>query len=150
MPGRAELGFLILSLVVASCATTVEVREEPPPPPPVEEPAPEPTTFRTQTDTLHSAAVVDAAHPVDRRNPEIRFMVQVGAFRDAANASRVQEATRERFRMPVVNDYNLLKGVYQIRIGFFETREAAAAFRDRIVREYPREYGDSWVVPLTP
>jgi hypothetical protein len=50
--------------------------------------------------------------------------------------------------MPVLNDYHIQMGLYQIRIGFFETRRGAEAFRKRMVMEHPAEYKDSWVVQL--
>jgi cell division septation protein DedD len=76
-------------------------------------------------------------------------MVQIGAFKDAQNASRIQALARERYHQPVFNDYNTAISLYQIRLGFFETREAAREFRDRMAREFPEEYKDSWVAQLT-
>jgi len=52
------------------------------------------------------------------------------------------------YRMPVLNDYLAGAGLYQIRIGFFESRENARTFQQQMKREYPSEYGDSWIVQL--
>jgi cell division protein FtsN len=147
---------LLPALVAFSpgCSTTEETREERPtteaPIPPVMKPVDPPVSFDTRTDTVVSAPSALSADPVvEHRQVVTRYLVQVGAFKDAQNATRVQHATRERVQMNVMNDYNSLIGMYQIRVGFFESREAAAAFRDRIVRDFPREYKDSWIVELT-
>ena len=84
----------------------------------------------------------------EAREYQIKFMVQIGAFKDPQYASAVQTAARERYHMPVLNDYNTSYALYQIRIGFFETKEAAYAFRLRMRREYPADYRDAWVVQL--
>ena len=145
-------GFLMLLLgFIGGCASLEETREEtpPPPPPPAVKPADPPMTFHTRTDTVLSATPSGRTEPmVEHRDPEIRYMVQVGSFKDASNASRVQSATRDRLKMPVLNDFNTVTDLYQIRIGFFETREAASAFRDKLIRDYPQDYRDSWVVQL--
>lgn len=75
-------------------------------------------------------------------------MVQIGAFKDPYNASRIQTLARARYRIPVLNDFHPVYGLYQIRIGFFETVEAARGFRDRLRQEFPNDYADSWVVQL--
>jgi hypothetical protein len=76
-------------------------------------------------------------------------MVQIGAFKDPHLATAVQSSARQRFHMPVLNDYNIQVGLYQIRLGFFETRSSAHAFRRKMAAEYPADYKDSWVVQLT-
>ena len=75
-------------------------------------------------------------------------MVQIGAFKDPQKASRVQTVARERLHMPVLNDYHTALDLYQIRIGFFETYEAAQNFRIRMQKEFPTDYEDSWIVQL--
>jgi len=139
-------------LLWAGCGSTEEAEEEatPPPPSPVWHPVEPPVSFQTRTDTVVSATPLTQSTPVvASRDPEIRFMVQVGAFKDAHNASRVQALTRQRCTIPVLNDFNTEIGLYQIRVGFFETREAAQAFRQQLVTDYPEDYRDAWVVQLT-
>jgi|WetSurMetagenome_2_1015567.scaffolds.fasta_scaffold153467_2 cell division septation protein DedD len=153
--------FLLASLaLISACGTTDETREEtreeavsepapppPLPPPQVAKPVEPPVSFEARTDTVLSAPpapVNDAV--VNQRPPETQYLVQIGAFKDAEKATRVQNAARERLKKTVLNDYNTLLGMYQIRVGYFETREAAAAFRDSIVRDYPEEYKGSWIV----
>ena len=50
--------------------------------------------------------------------------------------------------MPVLNDYHTTLGLYQIRIGFFESREAAQVFLEKMQHDFPNEYKDSWIVQL--
>ncbi len=134
-----------------SCGS-VEETEKVTPPPVVEiqKPPDPPVSFSTTTDTIATTSSVRPPEsPAVQHNPEIRFMVQIGAFKDAENASRIQALARERYRQPVFNDYNTAISLYQIRLGFFETREAAKEFRDRMVKEYPEDYKDAWVAQLT-
>jgi len=105
--------------------------------------------FRTRADTvtaLHAAETGTVGAP--GRTAQVRFMVQIGAFKDPKHASAVQAATRRRYRMPVLNDYLAGPGLYQIRIGFFESRENARAFQEQMKREHPTDYVDSWIVQL--
>lgn len=138
-------------LSLAACGSVEETEKiTPPPVVEIQKPPEPPVSFSTKTDTV---ATVTSSQQTEsaavQRNPEIRFMVQIGAFRDAQNASRIQALARERYHQPVLNDYNTAISLYQIRLGFFETREAAKAFRDRMAREYPEEYKDAWVAQLT-
>jgi cell division protein FtsN len=105
--------------------------------------------FETTTDTVYSK-IAEGRYEADAesRGLETRYSVQIGAFKDPRNASRLQTATRERYHLPVVNSYQPTFALYQIRIGSFESKEEASAFRDQIQKEYPTVYGDSWVVQL--
>jgi hypothetical protein len=89
-----------------------------------------------ETDTLHATG------------HQIRFMVQVGAFRDPLLASRIQRDTRNRYHLPVLNDYHAALKLYQIRVGFFSSREEAHLFRQKMIEQFPADYNDSWVVQL--
>jgi cell division septation protein DedD len=132
---------------LSGCPSVEEVQEPLPPPPVKEEPAR--VEFESTTDTVAvtNAGRADSAN-VPGREQEIRFMVQIGAFKDPRLAAAVQARARERYRMPVLNDFSLTVGLYQIRIGFFETRGAAFEFRARMQKEYQEEYRDAWVVQL--
>jgi cell division protein FtsN len=105
--------------------------------------------FKSKTDTVDVTQTgrIDSI-TTGGREAKIRFMVQIGAFKEPRLAAAVQALARERFRMPVLNDYFLQSGLYQIRIGFFETRDAATAFLARMKKEYPEDYKDAWVVQL--
>lgn len=126
--------------------SSVEEAQEVLPPPVKEEPAR--VEFQSTTDTVAVTSTGRAPANAPGKEPQIRFMVQIGAFKNARLAASVQARARERYRMPVLNDYYLNAGLYQIRIGFFETREAAMEFRARMLKEYREEYKDAWVVQL--
>ena len=118
------------------------------PPPAVQQPPRRPD-FETRTDTVAPVLRTIRKHtPSIRKEPQIRFMVQIGAFKDPEMASKVQVTARMRYHLPVLNDYHTTLGLYQIRIGFFETRTAANTFRKKMRGEYPEDYRDSWVVQL--
>ena len=105
--------------------------------------------FETRVDTINTVSEGDHATAVEgRRERQIRFMIQIGAFKDARNASRIQGVARERYHLPVLNDYHTRLGLYQIRIGFFETREQAMVFRQQMKTGFPTDYKDAWVVQL--
>jgi cell division septation protein DedD len=105
--------------------------------------------FNTRADTvtaLHGSEHGTVGSP--GRTEQIRFMVQIGAFKDPHHASAVQAEARKRYHMPVLNDYLSGTGLYQIRIGFFGTRETARVFQLQMRRDYPAQYNDSWIVQL--
>jgi cell division septation protein DedD len=105
--------------------------------------------FETRTDTIATQkSQVNAPEEPTAREPQIRYMVQIGAFRNPELASRTQTVARQRYHLPVLNDYDTKHTLYQIRIGFFESRDEAQTFRERLLQEYPQEYKDSWVVQL--
>jgi hypothetical protein len=116
--------------------------ETPPPQPP--------PRFDTQTDTVFVTreSEQDAAVDSGLANPDVRFMIQIGAYHDPQNASVAQNLARERYHLPVLNDYTARIGLYQIRIGFFETRGAAHEFLVTMQTGFPQDYKDSWVTQL--
>lgn len=139
-----------LTAALSGCGSAEEASVGQPPAPPQQRTAPpRRLEFETRTDT------VTAVHGADRqpagapgREVQIRYMVQIGAFKDPHRASEVQAEARRRYKMPVLNDYHAALGLYQIRLGFFVSRESAHEFRQRMMKEYPAEYRDSWVVQL--
>jgi cell division protein FtsN len=145
----------IILLLLAGCGSGGELQqEEQSRVPPVvlpETPPPQlPPRFETQTDTVVVIRESEQEAAVDSglANPNVRFMIQIGAFQDPQNASVAQNLARERYHLPVLNDYTARIGLYQIRIGFFETRNAAHEFLVRMQTEFPQDYQDSWVVQL--
>lgn len=105
--------------------------------------------LETRTDTIQTERnAMPGVRNGDTERDTIRFMVQIGAFKNPRNASKVQQEARTRFRLPVVNDYHTKYSLYQIRIGFFVTRDEAEVFRKKLQREYPGDYSDAWVVTL--
>ncbi len=142
----------VIALALAGCGSSTETREaETQAPPASAAQTPSRIRFETRTDTVAlEKSQIDSMRlpPAGERQVEVRFMVQIGAFKDAHYASLVQSAARERYHMPTINDYNTESALYQIRLGFFETREAATAFRQRLLKDYPRDYKDAWIVQL--
>jgi len=142
---------LLAGVILWGCGSSEDaVQQTPPePPPPVVRPVQKKPEFETKTDTIATMLKRERQQSsAPRRDPQIRFMVQIGAFKDPKNASVIQTSARQRYRLPVLNDYHTKLGLYQIRIGFFETREAAQAFRLRMRQEFPDDYKDCWVVQL--
>jgi cell division protein FtsN len=132
------------------CGSSEEVHEpSPAPSTPAVQPAQQKLGFETRVDTVKTVAEGEHVGTAETpRERQIRFMIQIGAFKDARNASRIQGLARDRYHMPVLNDYHTRLGLYQIRIGFFETREQALVFRQQMQSGYPTEYKDAWVVQL--
>ena len=139
-----------LAVFLPGCGSTEEPAARPQPVQPAPETAPpRGVQFNTRADTV--TALHAAEHGTvggGGRTAQIRFMVQIGAFKDPHHASAVQAEARKRYHMPVLNDYLAGSGLYQIRIGFFETRETARVFQLQMRRDYPAQYNDSWIVQL--
>ena len=140
---------LLLILVLSGCGTTSDtdtswLDEKAEPVPEIDK-----TTFVTRTDTVTTVGGEQNSPPITSYSPvAVRFTVQIGSFRNSRYASAVQMHARERYRLPVVNDYNAARKLYQIRIGFFETEQHAADFLARLRTEYPKEYSDAWIVQI--
>ncbi len=132
------------------CGSSEEVREPPPAPStPAVQRTQQKLGFETRVDTVKTVTEGEHAGTAETpRERQIRFMIQIGAFKDARNASRIQGIARERYHLPVLNDYHTRLGLYQIRIGFFETREQALVFRQQMQSGFPTDYKDAWVVQL--
>jgi cell division septation protein DedD len=79
---------------------------------------------------------------------DIWFAVQIGAFKDPQHATMAQGLARDRYHLPVINEFSLPAGLYQIRLGAFPSHDAAHEFLTMMQQDYPVEYRDSWVVQL--
>jgi cell division septation protein DedD len=105
--------------------------------------------FETRTDTVTTEGTKQRAESSSLFNSaQVRFMVQIGSFTDATNASNVQLTARQRYQLPVVNDYNAARRRYQIRIGFFEMEDTANEFLLKLRTDFPQDYRDAWVVQI--
>jgi cell division protein FtsN len=138
-------------VLLAGCAPSLPpIRESDPPPPRQEKPLVQPPAeFETKTDTLEVAR--NSAPPVPdttATNADIWYAVQIGAYKDPQNASAAQALARERYQLPVINDFSQPTGLYQIRLGSFPTRETARDFLRNMQQAFPAEYRDSWIVQL--
>ena len=108
-----------------------------------------PGLFETHTDTVD--AVEGPRVSTDRESVDFTgtgFAVQIGAFRNPLNASTAQNAARTRLGVSVSNEYDAASALYLIRAGFFRSREEAVRFRSSILRRFPRDYHDSWIVEV--
>ena len=107
-------------------------------------------TFETRTDTV----VAEGEDPADESKPKpaeargAQYTVQIGAFKNAKLAGTTQALARQRYLLPVVNDYHMQRRRYQVRIGFFDTHEAAKEFCAQMKKEFPAEYKNAWVAQL--
>ncbi len=137
-------------LALCGCGSSEEARQSTSPPSTHVTHQPEQKLgFETRVDTVKTFSEGDRAGTAETpRKGQIRFMIQIGAFKDARNASRIQGIARDRYHLPVLNDYHTRLGLYQIRIGFFETREQAMGFRQQMQTGFPTDYKDAWVVQL--
>ncbi len=147
---------LTCSLFLGGCAATDGTRQATPAPSavpaltPAQPPAQQTGEFVANTDTVKAAG---ANEPVIADSTlaegEVRFAVQIGAFKDPANASAAQARARERYPYPVLNDFLEGPGLYRIRIGSFGTREEAQAHLARMKASFPADYRDSFILQLT-
>jgi len=143
----ASILIILVPFILEACGTSKEQTQPPVPPPQQPE---TPISFKTSTDTIATS------HRGEGRTGEsaeadsgIRFMVQIGAFQDPVNASAVQGLARDRYHIPVLNDYHPVLKLYQVRIGFFEDYESARTFRSKLIQKHPKDYKDAWIVQLT-
>ena len=139
-----------LLILLPGCGSMPETQETqtPSPPPPAMNQSPAKMRFETKTDTvaMEKASLDSSAR--EPREIQIKYMVQIGAFKDPQLASIIQTTARARYHLPVLNDFNTSQTLYQIRIGFFETKEDAYKFRQKMQQDHPSDYRDAWVVQL--
>ena len=103
--------------------------------------------FETSTDTVSSEHPEQIGAPQDSTpEPLLRYGVQIGAYKDPQNATRAQVLARERFQIPVMNDFHADSALYHVRIGSFAVKDSAYSFRSMMQRQYPQDYRDSWIV----
>jgi cell division septation protein DedD len=106
------------------------------------------TTFETRTDTVAPVHAQPTPDLSPYSTAPVQYTVQIGAFREARNANATQTLARERFQVPVVNEYSAVRRLYQIRVGFFPTKDLALDFVKKLRATYPHEYKDAWIVRL--
>lgn len=142
---------LVMILILAGCGSSSDADREWMNIPPMDTTVhARKTTFETRTDTIDAegAQPKTQTSPATAASAELRFTVQIGSFTDAKNASLAQATARRRYQLPVVNDYDAQRRRYQIRIGFFESKEAASAFCAKLQSDFPQEYKDAWVAQI--
>ncbi len=152
---RPSIVFLASSLLVAGCATTDSTVPETTAPgtaQPVTSapPSPPPAELVARVDTIDAAETAMATVADSTlADGEVRFSVQIGAFKEPANACATQTRARERYNLPVLNEFQERPGLYRIRIGSFATREEAQGHLQRMKTEFPADYKHSFILQLT-
>lgn len=139
----------IVTILLAGCGTAGDVEKDWQNSPADTAAQTPKTTFETRTDTVTTVGTQQQPKPSAQYNSApVRFMVQIGSFKKVRFASVAQTLARERYKLPVVNDYNAARRRYQIRIGFFETEHDAKEFLLKLRTDYPQEYKNAWVILL--
>ena len=139
--------------VLGGCAGSTPAAQDDgrvPPPTPRPLPAsPAPAEFETRTDTLQVSREVSTLPPdTTEGRADTWFAVQIGAFKDPHRATVAQALARDRYHLPVINEFTPPAGLYQIRLGAFPSRDSAREFLTKMQRDFPAEYRDSWLVQL--
>lgn len=106
-----------------------------------------PPAFEAHADTVAVKPSRDQA-ATPQRPSAARYSVQIGSFRVRRNAGRAHTLARQRFQLPVINEYDAARKLYHIRVGFFATWDEAVVFRNQLVATHPHEYGDAWIVRI--
>jgi cell division septation protein DedD len=118
----------------------------PPPQTPAQQ---QPEEFVARVDTIEAAGTAGTAGTdTTLADGEVLFSIQIGAYKEPANASAAQSHARERYTLPVLNEFQERPGLYRIRIGNFATREEAAAQLARMRTAFPADYRDSFILQL--
>lgn len=148
---------LACSLFLGGCAATDGTRNEASVPgaATVSTPAPQPTAqqqpeeFVARVDTIEAAGTAGAVvADTTLADGAVLFSIQIGAYKEPANASAAQSQARERYTLPVLNEFQPSPGLYRIRIGNFSTREEATAHLVRMRVAFPADYKDSFILQL--
>jgi cell division septation protein DedD len=130
-------------------------------PPVVKPSAPAQTSrqgFTTKEDTIE---VESARHnhksehtpvtvqPARKPGTHTGFTVQVGAFKDEANALRVKDNLTRRYHKRVTEQFDGATKLYRVTVGEFATEKDASRFAAVVRKKYPREFGHAWVVRIS-
>ena len=107
--------------------------------------------FTSQHDTLVASVLrttksgLRAIKPIERpANPA--YTVQVGAFARTDHALRAQKLAKDRFAdLPIFNTFEPFDKLYRVRVGKFDTRLQADSLRKSILKQFPKDYTDSWI-----
>jgi cell division septation protein DedD len=110
---------------------------------------------RSSQDTVR-AATARKTRPTVKPAPLVKpanalYTVQVGAFRQASNALRLQRAVKKTFSdQPVYNDYYAVDKLYRVTVGKFAKRSEAASLRRRVIAADSSAYALCWVTYKKP
>lgn len=107
--------------------------------------------FKSKQDTVRASVVkksrTSSKVKIKIERPEHPiYTVQIGAFRQASNALRMQKKAKQRFmHQPVFNRYIKSARVYRVSIGRYKDRNNAFALADTMKQNYTKEYGRCWI-----
>jgi cell division septation protein DedD len=110
--------------------------------------------FTTKEDTIEVESAQRNHRPehtpviVQKRTPAAQgvFCVQIGAFKEEANAQHAKEVFEKRYRKPAVKVFDETLKLYRVAGGTFQTHKEAARFAAAMKKKYPREYRKAWVI----
>jgi cell division septation protein DedD len=107
--------------------------------------------FKSKQDTVQASVITKLkSHATVRikiERPEHPiYTVQIGAFRQASNALRIQKKAKQRFtHQPVFNRFVKSAQVYRVSIGRYKDRKNAFSLADTMKQKYPKEYERCWI-----
>jgi hypothetical protein len=138
------VGICVLSLLTG-CKTPAVISES------VDEESIEESIFSARKDTVRIQTYEEDSDVHEREMSGLYeyFTVQIGAFKDPSNAERIYRRAQQRFNLETNTDYDSAEGLYKITVGKFMNYEQARSFCDRIMRDFPKDYHDAWVVEIT-
>ena len=161
------LCMVILAAVLGGCTSSSELEEEneslpaadsvAAPPVVVKVPAPVQTNkqgFTTKEDTIEVESAQRNHRPehtpvVVQRQPasaNASFAVQIGAFRNEANARHAKAVLEKRFRVPAQIVFDEAAKLYKVSAGSFATEKQAMRLAATMKKKYPRDYTRAWVI----
>jgi cell division septation protein DedD len=109
-----------------------------------------PPRVRSSQDTVRAATARRnrPAQQTERivRPPNALYTVQVGAFRKASNALRMQRLVKKQVAgLPVYNNFHPSDKLYRVTVGKFAKRSEASSLRRRLIASDSTAYGQCWV-----
>lgn len=154
--------------VLAGCTASSELEEEngsqqqtpaavtpPPVVKPVQaQPAQTPKQgFTTKEDTIEVESAQRNHRPEHKpvvpvkQSPAVTaFRVQIGAFKEEANAQRATGLLAKRYHKQAAFYFDDASKLFRVTIGNFATEKEAKKFAAAMKKKYPREYKNTWVV----
>jgi hypothetical protein len=140
----AVIGMCVL-YPLTGCKTPAVISET------VDEERIEESIFSARRDTVRIQTYEEDSDVYEREMSGLYeyFTVQIGAFKDPINAERVYRKAQQQFNFETNTDYDSVEELYKITVGKFINYEQARSFCDRIMRDFPKDYHDAWVVEIT-
>jgi len=74
------------------------------------------------------------------------FRVQIGAFKEEANAQRATGKLAKRYQKPAAFYFDDTVKLFKVTVGNFRAEKDAKAFAKAMKKKYPKEYKTVWVI----